>query len=54
MENHDTENHDRGLAFDLSTLLGRRRLYDAMQPRPAMVPAPAVPGVTFDGSADVR
>ena len=35
-------------------LLGRRRLYDAMQPRPAMVPAPAVPGVTFDGSADVR
>jgi protocatechuate 3,4-dioxygenase beta subunit len=26
MENHDTENHDRGLAFDLSTLLGRRRL----------------------------
>ena len=27
MENHDTENHDRGLAFDLSTLLGRRRLF---------------------------
>jgi protocatechuate 3,4-dioxygenase beta subunit len=27
MEHHDTENHDRGLAFDLSTLIGRRRLF---------------------------
>ncbi len=26
MEHHDRENHDRGLAFDLSTLIGRRRL----------------------------
>jgi protocatechuate 3,4-dioxygenase beta subunit len=27
MEHHDTDNHDRGLAFDLSTLIGRRRLF---------------------------
>jgi MFS family permease len=46
------------LGLAAGVLLGRRRLYDAMQPRPVTVPAPALAaaaaGPPFDGSGEVR